>query len=85
MEIESGCDLEVGLLGEIRRQIINLPDKYVSSILGPVISYNGLMVMANHDSITIRTATIRVCPTLWEFPLSMSALILLVAGDGRVL
>lgn len=52
--------LGVGLLGEIRRQLVTLPDSSVSNVVGPIVSYESLLAIANHDSILVRTAAVRV-------------------------
>ena len=52
--------LEVGLLGEIRRQLLNLPDSSVSNVMGPIVTYESLLAIANHTSILVRTAAVTV-------------------------
>ena len=52
--------LGVGLLGEIRRQLVTLPDTSVSKVVGPIVTYESLLAIANHDSILVRTAAVRV-------------------------
>ena len=52
--------LEVGLLGEIRRQLVTLPDSSVGNVVGPIVTYESLLAIANHDSILVRTAAVRV-------------------------
>ena len=52
--------LGVALLGEIRRQLVTLPDSSVSNVVGPIVSYESLLAIANHDSILVRTAAVRV-------------------------
>ena len=52
--------LEEGLLGEVRKQLIVLPDSKVGSVLGPIITFESLLAIVNHDSILVRTAAVRV-------------------------
>ena len=54
------ASLEVGLLAELRKQILLLPDGQVKRTFGKIISPECLLTMLNNKSILIRTAVIRV-------------------------
>ena len=60
LESSDAGGLGVGLLGEIRRQLVTLPDTSVSKVVGPIVTYESLLAIANHDSILVRTAAVRV-------------------------
>lgn len=52
--------LEVGLLAELRKQIILLPDMQVKRAFGKILNPECLLTMLNNKSALIRTAVIRV-------------------------
>ena len=53
--------LEVGLLAELRKQIILLPDGKVKFAFGKILNHDCLLTMANNKSVLIRTAVVKVC------------------------
>ena len=52
--------LEVGLLAELRKQILLLPDGQVKRAFGKILNPECLLTMVNNKSGLIRTAVIRV-------------------------
>ena len=53
--------LEVGLLAELRKQILLLPDGQVKRAFGKILNPECLLTMLNNKSSLMRTAVIRVC------------------------
>uniref|UniRef100_A0A1X7VEE8 Uncharacterized protein n=2 Tax=Amphimedon queenslandica TaxID=400682 RepID=A0A1X7VEE8_AMPQE len=52
--------IETGLLSHIRKIICLLPDTQVRKVLGPILDQDSIVVMADHPSILVRTAVVRV-------------------------
>ena len=55
------ASLEVGLLAELRKQILLLPDGQVKRAFGKILNPECLLTMLNNKSSLMRTAVIRVC------------------------
>lgn len=61
------ASLEVGLLAELRKQIILLPDGKVKPAFGKILNHDCLLTMANNKSVLIRTAVVKVCMCLCAY------------------
>ena len=59
---EIPANIEVGLLGNLRKLLMLLPDSTVRRVVGQVLQHETLIAIAHNPSIIIRTAVIRVSP-----------------------
>ena len=62
MSAEIPTNIEVGLLGNLRKLLMLLPDSTVRRVVGQVLQHETLIAIAHNPSIIIRTAVIRVSP-----------------------
>jgi len=61
------ASLEVGLLAELRKQIILLPDGKVKFAFGKILNHDCLLTLANNKSVLIRTAVVKVCNVFMRY------------------